>query len=150
MTVRRPFLRLALLAGLLAILAAGCASDSDLTSLRKEQRDLARRLADTRADVESLRVQLSRLRGQVEEGGQRGRAAASAPSSDIEERLRVLESSTSRPAEPGAAAAPGSVPAGSEFASAPPPAPAPSPPPAAPPASETGSPVSVESDLGRS
>jgi tol-pal system protein YbgF len=150
MIVRRPLLRPALLGGLLVIFAAGCASDSDLTSLRKEQRDLARRLADTRADVETLRVQLSRLRGQVEEGGQRGRAAASAPSSDIEERLRVLESSSARPAEPGAATGPSSVPPGSEFASTPPPAPAPAPPPVAPPTSETGSPVSVESDLGRS
>ena len=149
--VRRALLRPALLGGLLVILAAGCASEGDLTSLRKEQRDLARRLADTRADVESLRVQLSRLRGQVEEGGSRGRAAASTPSSDIEERLRVLESNAPRPAEPGQAASPGSVPPGSEFGSTQPAqAPAPTPPPAPPAAAETGSPVAVDADMGRS
>jgi tol-pal system protein YbgF len=148
MMVRRALLRPALLAGLLVIVAAGCASEGDLTSLRKEQRDLARRLADTRADVESLRVQMSRLRGQIEEGGQRGRAAASTPSSDIEERLRVLESSASHPAEP-AQAPPGSVPPGSEFGSVPA-APAPTPAPLPPAAAETGSPVPVDADIGRS
>ena len=148
----RPLLRPALLSCLLAILASGCASDSDLSSLRKEQRDLARRLADTRADIESLRVQLSRLRGQVEEGGQRGHAAAGAPSSDIEDRLRALEANAPRPSDSGQAApSSGSVSPGSEFggaASAPPPAPTPAP--APPAASETGSPVAVETDLGRS
>jgi tol-pal system protein YbgF len=148
MIVRRQLVRHVLMAGLLAIGAAGCASEVDLSSLRKEQRDLARRLADTRADVESLRVQLSRLRGQVEEGGQRGRAASVPPSTDIEERLRILESSTgSRPVDPSqTGVAPGSLPPGSEFGST---APAPPPPPPPPP-SETGSPVAVETDIGRS
>jgi tol-pal system protein YbgF len=146
----RPVRRTIAAGGMLAIFASGCVSEADLSSLRREQRDLARRLADTRADVESLRGQLSRLRAQVEDGG-RPRAAAPVPSPDIEERLRVLESTTTRPTDavPGEQGA--AVPPGAEFGStapAPPPAPvAPSLPPAA---SESGSPVSVELDMGRS
>src|SRR3954469_4637246 len=155
--LRRPLFLRALLCGFFATVAPGCAAEGDLAALRREQRDLARRLADTRADVESLRVQLSRLRGQVEEGGQRGRAAASAPSSDVEERLRVLESSAPRPGETSSSSTssgqPGALPPGSEFGSnAPPsmPPPAAAPPPVAPSASDTGSPVAVETDMGRS
>lgn len=130
--------------------AGGCASEVDLSSLRKEQRDLARRLADTRADVESLRVQLSRLRGQVEEGGVRGRPSSTV-SSDIEERLRVLETGP-RTIDPAAQGTPppGSLPPGSEFGSSAPPPMAPPPPPSAPLPSESGSPASVELDMGRS
>lgn len=144
----RPAGRVIAFGGLLALFASGCASEADLSSLRKEQRDLARRLADTRADVESLRGQLSRLRAQVEDGGSRARATAPAPSSDIEERLRQLESNSSRPPDqaPGSAAAP--VPPGSEFGSSAPSAPPP--PPAAVPVAESGAPVSIDLDMGRS
>jgi tol-pal system protein YbgF len=142
----RPSLRPWLASGLLAVLAAGCASEVDLSSLRREQRDLARRLADTRADVESLRVQLSRLRGQIEDSSQRGRSTWSggAPPPEIEERLRALEAGTTRPTEPlpGGELPPGAVPPGAEFG-------APAVPPPPPPA-ETGQPVAVESDVGRS
>jgi tol-pal system protein YbgF len=154
MLVRRPLLRPAFLCSLLAILASGCVSDTDLSALRKEQRDLARRLADTRADVETLRVQMSRLRGEVEEGGSHGRAAAPPPSSDIEERLRVLESNqTTHPTEPSQAQ-PGSVPPGSDYGGPPPSQPQPAAPaaaqPPAAPAGDNGAPVAVETDLGRS
>jgi len=149
--IARPLGRSIVLSGLVATFAAGCASDADLSSLRKEQRDLARRLADTRADVESLRVQLSRLRGQVEEGGVRGRPSSTV-STDIEERLRVLESSGgTRPVDPAAVGtqAPGGLPPGAEFGSMPPPS---SPPPPSPGSSppETASTVSIDLDLGRS
>jgi tol-pal system protein YbgF len=145
--------RTAAIGGLLALFASGCVSDADLSSLRREQRDLARRLADTRADVESLRGQLARLRAQVEDGGSRPRAAAPAPSSDIEERLRVLESSSSRPTDQAPVAAPGSMPPGSEFGSTapvPPPSTAPPPPAAAPVADGAGSTASIDLDMGRS
>lgn len=140
--------------GLLAVFASGCVSEADLSSLRREQRDMARRLADTRADVESLRGQLARLRAQVEDGGGRARASAPAPSTDIEERLRVLESSAPRPADPSAVP-PGAVPPGSEFGSTAPPPPssiAPVAPPAAsaPVADAAGSTVSIDLDMGRS
>lgn len=137
--------------GVLAVLASGCASDADLSSLRREQRDLARRLADTRADVESLRGQLARLRAQVEDGGSRARATAPAPGSDIEERLRVLESNAPRPMDPSAAP-PGSVPPGSEFGStAPPPPGAPVVPPVSAPVGDAaGSTASIDLDMGRS
>jgi tol-pal system protein YbgF len=141
------------LSGALALLAAGCASEVDLSSLRKEQRDLARRLADTRADVESLRVQLSRLRAQVEEGRSRARATAPAPSSsyassDIEERLRVLESRSGEPSATPPSEVTASVPPGSEFEPSAPSASAP--PPVTSRVSDTGSPVPIEADMGRS
>jgi len=149
----RPFPRSWLALPLVVALLAGCASEVDLSSLRREQRDLARRLADTRADVESLRVQLSRLRGQIEDSSQRGRSSwtSGAPASDIEERLRALEAGTARaPTDPALGelppgSAPGTIPPGSEFggpAAVPPPPPPPAP-------AETGAPVSVESDVGR-
>lgn len=154
MIVRRPLVRPALVGGLLAIFAAGCASEVDLSSLRKEQRDLARRLADTRADVESLRVQVSRLRGQIEEGGQRRASTPPPPATDIEERLRILESGSPRPSDPSQTGTPppgsmppGSVPPGSEFGST---APSPPPPPMPAGRSETGGPVAVETDFNRS
>lgn len=141
--------------GVLALFASGCVSDADLSSLRREQRDLARRLADTRADLESLRGQLARLRAQVEDGGSRARATAPAPSSDIEERLRVLESTSARPTDQAPAGAPGSVPPGSEFGStapAPPPPTAPPPPAAAalPSGDGAGATASIDLDMGRS
>ena len=149
----RRLVRLVSFGGALAVFAGGCASEVDLSSLRKEQRDLARRLADTRADVESLRVQLSRLRAQVEEGGSRARATAPAPSSsyassDIEERLRMLESRSTDPSSTQASLPPGAVPPGSEFGAGAPAAP--SAPPASVPVSDTGSPVPIEADMGRS
>lgn len=146
-TIVRPTGRMIAFGGLLALFAAGCVSEADLSSLRKEQRDLARRLADTRADVESLRGQLSRLRSQVEDGGTRPRATAPAPSTDIEERLRVLESGQPRPSDQ---APPPSIPPGSEFGStAPPPAPPPSS--SAPVAlADSGAAVSIDLDMGRS
>ncbi|MBM4243923.1 MAG: tol-pal system protein YbgF [Deltaproteobacteria bacterium] len=146
----RPPGRMIALGGLLAIFASGCASEADLSSLRREQRDLARRIADTRADVESLRGQLARVRAQVEDGGSRPRATAPAPSTDIEERLRALESSSSRPPDPAPGAPPPTVPPGDEFGTGAPAAPPPAPPPASIPVAETGTPVSVELDMGRS
>jgi tol-pal system protein YbgF len=147
-----PFGNRLVIGALLATFAGGCASEVDLSSLRKEQRDLARRLADTRADVESLRVQVSRLRGQIEDGGARSRPSpppsSTTVTTDIEERLRVLESGSSRPAEPAMPGTPsGAVPPGSEFGSSAPPPTSP-PPPSAPP--ETSAPASLDLDMGRS
>jgi tol-pal system protein YbgF len=127
---------------LLGVLGVGCASEADLSSIRREQRDLARKLADTRADVESLRVQLSRLRGQIED--RRVRSSGDA-ASDIEERLRALEAGTPRPGDGGIVSVqPGTVPPGSEFGTVP------VQPPPPPPVAETGSPIPVEADLNRS
>lgn len=41
---------------------AGCASQVDLSSIRREQRMLARKLADQRADIDRLSSELSRMR----------------------------------------------------------------------------------------
>ncbi|MDG2306487.1 MAG: tol-pal system protein YbgF [Candidatus Binatia bacterium] len=53
---------LAIAVGTTAMLA-GCASQVDLSSIRREQRMLARRLADQRADLDRLNSEVSRLRG---------------------------------------------------------------------------------------
>jgi len=46
---------------------AGCASQVDLSSIRREQRMLARRLADQRADIDRLSSQMASLRGYVDD-----------------------------------------------------------------------------------
>ncbi|MEW6272605.1 MAG: tol-pal system protein YbgF [Thermodesulfobacteriota bacterium] len=134
----------ALVTGLVALLGIGCASEADLSSIRREQRDLARRLADTRADVESLRVQLSRLRGQVED--RRSTRSSGSASSDIEERLRALEATAPPRSDETSVVSvqPGSIPPASEFGTRP------AEPPPPPPMLEAGSPVPVEADLNRS
>src|SRR5262249_54584993 len=53
----------------MAAIAAGCASEGDLSALQREQRTLARRLADTRADIESLRGAVNRMQGKLEDLG---------------------------------------------------------------------------------
>src|SRR5262245_53476425 len=58
-----------LLAGGAALLVlSGCASEVDFNTLRRDQRMLYRRLADTRADVDRLTNEVSRLRAQVDDG----------------------------------------------------------------------------------
>ncbi|HEY8514288.1 MAG TPA: tol-pal system protein YbgF [Candidatus Binatia bacterium] len=142
----------ALVAGLVALLGIGCASEADLSSIRREQRELARKLADTRADVESLRVQLSRLRGQIEDRRSRTSSRTSSPAADdIEQRLRALEmSSPPRSSEETSVVSVQPerepVPPGAEFGERPAERPEPLPP--AMPAS--GSPISVEADIHRS
>lgn len=47
------------------VAVSGCASQVDLSSIRREQRMLARKLADQRADIDRLSSEVSRLRGHV-------------------------------------------------------------------------------------
>lgn len=89
-----PLFRTALL---LALAAGGCASQDELSSLRREQRQLARRLADTRADVESLRLSVNRLQGKLDDLSY-GRGRSSAPP-DLEQRLRPFEEGSAAPQE---------------------------------------------------
>lgn len=64
----------------LALAAAGCSAQADLGDMRREQRLLARRLADTRADLESLRIAMSRLQGRVDDlAGPRGGRGLAVP-----------------------------------------------------------------------
>ena len=51
----------------MATSVAGCASQVDLSSIRREQRMLSRRLADQQADLDRLRNEVSRLRGHVDD-----------------------------------------------------------------------------------
>ncbi len=60
---------------LAALLLGSCAAQSNTSMLVQQQRLLARRLADTRADLEGLRLEVSRLRGRLDrvDGGAYGR-----------------------------------------------------------------------------
>lgn len=51
-----------------AVVLAGCGA-ADVSGVRRDQRLLARRLADTRADVDVLRSEVARLRGQMQRAG---------------------------------------------------------------------------------
>ncbi len=64
-----------LAAALAALVLGGCAAQSNTSMLVQQQRLLARRLADTRADLEGLRLEVSRLRGRLDrvDGGAYGR-----------------------------------------------------------------------------
>jgi tol-pal system protein YbgF len=82
-----------------ALGAAGCASQNEMADMRREQRQLSRRVADTRADLESLRVAVSRLQGRLDDatGGRSSRSSTP----DLESRLRALEDSAVQPRETG-------------------------------------------------
>lgn len=75
---------------------AGCASQAEMRIVRREQRDIRQLLADTRASLDSVRQDVHRLRGSVEEtrhdqstGGQRGSGWARL--ADLERRVDALE-----------------------------------------------------------
>lgn len=91
-----------LLAAALAAAAAGCAAQADMGDLMREQRILARRLADTRADLESLRISMSRLQGRVDDlsGGARSTRMAPVPVPDMASRLQPLDQPPPRPVAP--------------------------------------------------
>ncbi len=58
-----------------ALFLVGCGA-ADTSGLRRDQRVLARRLADTRADVDALRGEVGRLRGQMQRTGLGGATEA--------------------------------------------------------------------------
>ena len=53
---------------LAALVVSGCGA-AEVSGVRRDQRILARRLADTRADVESMRIEIARMRGQMQSAG---------------------------------------------------------------------------------
>jgi tol-pal system protein YbgF len=65
-----------------ALALGGCAAQADIGALRAEQRLLARRLADTRADVQAVKGDVARLRGQLDDMGYRPRYRPPAPPPD--------------------------------------------------------------------
>ena len=101
MTNRSPA---ALLVVALGAAVAGCAAQADVGDMMREQRILARRLADTRADLESLRVAVSRLQGRVDDLSGSVRSSRSLPAPqvpDVGPRLQPLDSSAPpRPVAP--------------------------------------------------
>jgi tol-pal system protein YbgF len=64
---------------LTALALGGCTAQADIANLRAEQRLLARRLADTRADVQAVKGDLARLRGELDDLGYRRRYAPPPP-----------------------------------------------------------------------
>ncbi len=64
------------------MLASACAAPAEVASLRAEQRLLARRLADTRADLHALRTEVSRLRGRIDDLGYRRRLSTGGPAGE--------------------------------------------------------------------
>jgi tol-pal system protein YbgF len=101
-------------AAVAAAMVTGCASQVDFDSVRREQREMSRRLADTRADLDSLRQSMAALRGQVEDTRYRGGARGGPDLTELDRRLQALESrgqssepaTASAPEPPTAAAAP--------------------------------------------
>jgi tol-pal system protein YbgF len=80
-----------------AMALSGCTAQDEIDALRREQRQMARRLADTRADVDSLRLAVSKLQSRYEEqGGQSTRAPSP---SELDDRLRALEQSAGQARE---------------------------------------------------
>lgn len=105
----------------------GCAAQADIGALRADQRLLARRLADTRADVQAIKGDLARLRGQLDDMGYRRRPYTPPPDLD-----RYGEPSLGMPGEPPPGGAPGEPPPGApttdpRYGAVPPPYPEPSP-----------------------
>jgi tol-pal system protein YbgF len=80
--------RLALAVLSLALLA-GCATRADLLQVQQDQREVRALLADQQVAVEGLRRRLDILRGEMSEGGRRGRGGGT--SSDVRQQLADLE-----------------------------------------------------------
>jgi tol-pal system protein YbgF len=94
-------MRLSNLIGLyLAATLAGCATAADLQRVRRDQKEMQARLADTQATVDSLRQRVDALRTNLEEGQKRGGARPQALT-DLERRLAALESRVGGAAPPG-------------------------------------------------
>lgn len=93
--------RVAVIAGALAVLTAGCATQADIQAVQREQRRLGGRLADTRASLEATQRDIAKLRGRIDEvrhvsGGPR----RSDRLEQLEARLGRLESGAVPPAVP--------------------------------------------------
>ena len=64
----RVFSQIPVAVVLASFILSGCGA-ADVSGVRRDQRILARRLADTRADVDSMRVEMARIRGQLQSAG---------------------------------------------------------------------------------
>jgi tol-pal system protein YbgF len=98
--------------------AAGCATQADITEIRRDQRAIRGQLADTRATLDSVQRDLAATRGKVQENRHAERSDTRIQ--NLEERLAALEearggaprdSGSGAPPETVAAPAPGATPA---------------------------------------
>jgi tol-pal system protein YbgF len=97
-----------LIAGVLVVALAGCATQADIQALSEEQRRLSGRLADTRASLEAMQRDLARLRGGIDEvrhAGGETRGVTSERLEILEQRVMSLETAPTAAATP----APGAV-----------------------------------------
>jgi tol-pal system protein YbgF len=79
----------AILLGVVGGLTGGCASQVDLDSIQRQQREMSRRLADTRADLESLKQSVASIRGSMEDVRHRG--GGGSDYGNLDRRLQALE-----------------------------------------------------------
>ena len=73
---------------LMSICLAGCVTVADFERVKREQKEMQARLADTQATVDSLKQRVDALRTSVDESSKRGGGRASA---DLERRVAALE-----------------------------------------------------------
>ena len=100
--------------GVLALTVGGCASAADLQRVRRDQKEMQARLADTQATVDSLRQRLDAMRTSLEEGKKRGAGGRAGVSPDIEQRLSALEARVGGASPPPAQPPPESTPPSGE------------------------------------
>jgi tol-pal system protein YbgF len=83
----------------LATLAAGCATQADIQDLQREQIRLRKQLADTRAGFDSVRRDVAKVRGGVDEVrySARGSESVTTRLEQLEARVAALEGSRPAP-----------------------------------------------------
>jgi tol-pal system protein YbgF len=89
----------ALLATVLAVVIAGCATQADIQELERENRRMRTQLADTRASFESMQRDVAKVRGGVDEVRYSSRSTGTVTSrlDDLEARVATLEGRRATP-----------------------------------------------------
>ncbi len=119
--------RFAVMVGVLVVTTAGCATQADIQELRREQRRLSGRMADTRVGLEAMQRDMAKLRGRIdEERHARGAPGGNDRIRELEARLALMEDGEQLPVELGTETetdgAPMSEQPGEQTAAVPPPA----------------------------
>jgi tol-pal system protein YbgF len=104
---------------LTAVSVVGCATQADLSDVRKEQRSIRSQLADTRATVDGMQRDLAAMRGKVQETRHAERAQGRME--NLEARLAAIEQSRGGAPLEGATPVPMASPAPEMMRAEPPP-----------------------------
>jgi tol-pal system protein YbgF len=101
--VRALFHARIVLAGLISLAVAGCATQADIQDLALEQRKIRGQLADTRASLETVQRELAQLRGGVDEArySSRDRRTMEMRLAELEARVATSPLPVSTPAPYG-------------------------------------------------